>query len=97
MVKEVEPYDAGDSEHVKRGRQSDKFKRETQLSELRGMLQTKGARAFLWRLLVGCHLLDPIESPIDEGKRRVALWALAEIDAADPDAFALMKAEANEK
>ena len=88
-----EPYDAGDPVKVKKGRQSAKFKRDTELFDLRAILKNKGGRDFFWRMLAQCKLYAPVESEIDEGKRRVGLWLLGEILAADSRGYLQMQAE----
>ena len=89
-----EPLNVGSSTQVRRRARSEKQVREDQLTELQTILANPGARRFLWRLMTECKLLDPITDSIDEGKRRIGLWTFREIEAADPEAFALMQKEA---
>lgn len=93
MVDEV-PYDAGDARQVTRKRQAAKFERDTELAELRAILKTEGGRKFVWRVLEQCRLYAPVDTMVDEGKRRVGLFLLTEVIEAEPSAYITMMQEA---
>jgi hypothetical protein len=96
-------YDAGDAVQVKTRKGKVKLKRENDLAALRLIVSTRLGRRFMWRLLSECKIYSESfageaahMTSYNEGKRHVGLWALTEICEAEPEAYALMRREAQE-
>lgn len=91
---------ASDASQVKRAVESANRRAVREQSELRETLQTiQGARV-LWRILESCgiHTLsftsDPYRTAFNEGGRNEGNKLLAQIFAADPDAYLRMQKDA---
>ena len=92
--------DVGDPKQVKIKKTKHKLTREQELEELRALVSTAGARAFLWRLLATCKIStfgfcgdnDYLNNL--EGRRSVAAWVIEEVDEADTRAYSRMRDEA---
>lgn len=95
-------YDASDEKHVKTKKTRAKIERENQLSAMRDIIESKGGAEFLWRLLSRCRLYETSftgnsQTFFNEGKREIGLWVLAEIMAADPNAYARLMTKHQEE
>lgn len=96
-------YDAGDEKKVRKRKTKADIERERQVEELKKLLEDKGSRYFLWRLLEYCQVFhttsyhDPTALAINSGKRDPGIWVIAEIFEANPNAYTLMRQEAQER
>ena len=95
-------YDSSDEQHVKGRKTKAKIRREDQLSAMRDIIESKGGAEFLWRLLSRCRLYETSftgnsQTFFNEGKREIGLWVLAEIMAADPNAYARLMTKHQEE
>lgn len=88
-----------DAQQVRRARTTEKKRREQLLADLRAVLKTGEGRRVLWAILGNCRTF---ESVYDENALRMAHRAgrqdlghelMADIDAAQPDAFVAMMKE----
>lgn len=91
---------AADAGQVRKARKRERSTRGRELHDLRVVLGTPEGRRFAWRLLGQCRVLASIysESPTriayNSGQQDVGHFLMAEIDAANPEALALMRDEA---
>ena len=94
--------DVSDERQVKKRKTKAQLRREKELAELHTLLDTRGGRAFIWRLLTYSTLYDgPVSHPID-GWRQVGMadlgrWVLREVIEAMPEVYTLMRNESMEK
>ncbi len=76
---------------------------ERQAEEFRRLLESPGARYWLWKLLSRCRVFhtlsvsSPHDMAIRSGQRDVGLWVLNEILENHPEAFHMMQQEAKER
>lgn len=95
--------DRGDHSQVKERKTRARKEAELCREELRKLLQHKGNRYFLWRLLSHCSVFqstsvaDPHDMAIRSGLRDAGVWVLTEILQADEDAYFRMTSEARER
>ena len=96
------PLDAGDAQQVKERAKAAELQRQREVEELRVLLSSPGARAFIWRLLKWCNLYKP--SPFDaqasarfEGRRDIGIWVRDEVLTSDARAYNLMRSEAQRR
>lgn len=95
--------DVGDDAQVADKKNKLKFKRDTELLQLKAILRSKGGRAFLWRVIGECGIFSIGLPPTEEhlahakGKRDMGVWLINEIINADQNAYLLMQAEAIEE
>ena len=93
--------DIGDKKQVKKSKAARDIRRTQELKDLQEMLRTYGSRAFFWRLLAECkmhHFGYCGENNIlnnMEGQRRIGGWVDAEIFEANPQAYTVMRIEAD--
>lgn len=93
-------YDTGDKKHVKKRKANKALRREEELIAIKELLRTYGGRAFFWRLMAECHMYDfgfcGDNNMLNhrEGARRIGGWVQAEIFEAHPQAYTVMRVEA---
>ncbi len=92
------PHDTGDERDVKAQKTAFKLAQEREAEELRQILQTKGGRAFVWRMLSRCGIfLAPathaLETFRELGRRDIGLELLDEVFTSDAEAFIVMMRE----
>lgn len=86
-------YDPHDPEQVADAELRARRARELELDDLRVLLGLPEGRRFVWRVLAESRAFassfhpEPSRAAFGEGKRRVGLWLLAELQQADPTAF----------
>lgn len=96
-------YDAGDEVKVRKRKTKAQLEEERCQEELRQILSTPGGRYWIWRLLSECGVFrtmseeTPHKMAVFSGLRDAGLWTLAEVFAADKNAFQKMQLEANER
>ena len=103
MEEEQLELDVGDHPQVNKRKRKSILEAEKCQEELRQMLQSEGARYFMWRLLTYCRVFQTI-SAVDihnmavlSGRRDAGLWILDEIFKADDKAFQLMQLESKDR
>lgn len=89
---------AADPRQVAHAGRKEKQARERELEDLRLILLTAEGRRFLWRVLGYCRFATDVWDPssrihFNAGLQNVGHWVLAEITAADEEAFYLMMRE----
>lgn len=94
--------DVSNEQQVKKKKTKAQLRRERELAELHTLLETRGGRNFVWRLLTYSKLYDgPVSHPIDGwrqiGMSDVGRWVLNEIMTAMPEVYTLMRNEDMEK
>lgn len=83
---------------VRERRKKTAFTRRTELDDLREALKTPHVRRLLWRIIsrAGVYRQVDIESTnrvlVNEGKRSIGLWLLAELEDVHPGAVELCRA-----
>lgn len=89
---------AGSAKQVRRAKQTAKQIRERELSELKAVSESTAGLRVLWRVLERCgiHALsfdaeNPHRTSFNEGARNIGNYLLAELFAADPDAYTRMQ------
>ena len=98
MVKKKKPFDTSDEGQVSARKVTLKLAREREIEEVRALLNTRGGRAFVWRILGWCHVYhsapaDPGLMPRFEGQRDIGVRVLNECLTADPNVYILMQQE----
>jgi hypothetical protein len=93
---------AADPKQVKAGARAEKRAREIELDDLRVLLASPAGRRFLWRVLGYCKFASDIwdgssRIHFNAGVQNVGHWMLAEITAADEEAFFLMMRENSDR
>lgn len=95
--------DHGDRSQVRQRKTKQQLEEERCREELRKLLQHRGNRYFLWRLLSECSVFhstsvpNPSDMAIRSGKRDAGIWVLTEILNADESAYFKMTSEARER
>lgn len=89
---------AADPKQVKLAERKEKDLREQELADLRELLKTEAGRRFVWRVMGYCKFGSDIWDPSSRihflaGLQHVGNWLLAEVTAADEEAFFLMMRE----
>lgn len=90
---------AADPEQVKRAGDRDRRRRETELTDVRVVMDTAAGRRFMWRLLeIGRIFTDRFDENSlrmarNEGRAITGLMLLADIDVACPELFDTMRRE----
>lgn len=100
-MEDKEQFDAGDTVSVQKRKTKKELKREQEIAEFKSILSTKPGRALMWRILSICGVYKTSFTGnsttfFNEGKRAVGLEILTEIFKSDPNAYGLMRIEANE-
>jgi hypothetical protein len=95
-------YNASNEQEVKNATLSDKNKRDTELDDLRQLLNTKWGRRLVWRILeqTGQHRTSFTGNSttfFNEGQRNVGLWLVDEVLLADTKGYVRMISENNNK
>lgn len=91
-----------DENEVKRAKSKEKLARDSELNDIRYLLQSQQGRRFLWRLMGFCGLHeDPSHQRGDMthqniGRGNVARFLLAEIVEANDEAYLQMMREAKQ-
>lgn len=90
---------AADEEQVKQAKSREKGFRERELNDIRYILQSPQGRRFIWKLLTHCKVFESIWSGSalihhNSGRQDVGHFVMAEIVAANEDAFLQMMKEA---
>lgn len=93
---------AADRQQVERAGRKQKNKRDQELQDLRAMLQLAEGRRFIWTRLEKCNVFRSTwdasaKIHFNEGRRDVGLELMADIAAADENAFLLMMTEAQQR
>lgn len=91
-----EPFDAGDETSVEKRKSKAQLKREQEVHELKTVLSTKEGMAVVWRILEKTgpftgSFTGNSHTFFKEGRRSIGLELIAEINEANPRAFALMQ------
>lgn len=86
---------AADPNQVKSGKQKEKFLEERDLNDLRGVLQSRYGRRFLWRMIGYCGAYRSIWRMSAEihylaGMQDVGHFLIKQIEKADPKAYVQM-------
>lgn len=73
-------------------------KRDRELEDVRWMLSSREGRRFFWRLISHCHVFETSFTGnnttfFKEGERNIGIFLLTELNAAAPEAYALMQSE----
>lgn len=94
-------FNAGDEDQVKERGRKQKTERERDLDDLRAILDTKGGRRFIWRLLAASELFavsEVMNASIYalEGKRKLGKLLFNDVMEAAPEAYLLMMKESKE-
>lgn len=84
-----------DEGQVQEHAQTAKLRRETEINDVRFLLDSLEGRRFLWRLLSECGVYKQSftgnsETFFLEGQRKIGLWALADIMEAEPESYLRM-------
>lgn len=93
---------AADPEQVRKGRETERHRRDRELRELRALLDTYEGRSVLWRFMAQCGVFKSIMEAsariyYNAGQQDVGHWLLAEIAEAEPNAYAVMMDEARKR
>ncbi len=94
-----EQDNAAEPEKVEERTRKVKHTRKRELEDVRAILATQSGRRFYWRYLSECGVFrssftGDTGTYYNEGMRNVGLKLLADMNEADPDAYALMQKEA---
>ena len=97
-------YDAGAEQDVKKAKKTAKRQAERAKSALAQFLSTEDGREWFWELLTICKTNDA-DHPSNElghvmrqaGRRDVGLEMIEQLFTADPEAYTLMRREADER
>lgn len=97
-----EAYNAGDAKHVKKKRRKRRFARHDELANLRSVLSTEAGREVVWRFIEQCGVFhSPPTHPQDTfryvGRADIGRWVMAEVFEAHPEAYTLMRQEAEQR
>lgn len=89
---------AGDPKQVKTGKQKEKLRRESEINDIKAVMETKFGRRFMWRILSHCKVFESIWHGsalihYQSGVQDVGHFVMAEIIAADKELFLLMQNE----
>lgn len=93
-------YNAADETQVEDRKQKEKRGHERELEDMQRLLASPEFRRFAWRYLGKCKVFETVFNShgglmnLNEGMRTVGLMLLAEITAADPQAYIVMTVEA---
>lgn len=95
----TEISDLGDQQQV--SERKDKIRRQerSDAEEFKALMERRGFRAFVWRLLGEAQVFQPIMTGnsytfMNEGKRQIGLWVLEQINRHCPDLYVTMTKEA---
>ena len=100
MAEEEKPFDAGDEQQVRQRKSKAKLIREREINNLRQVLSTREGRNVIWNILAYGNIYSENPGGPDfsigkfEGKRALAIWLIQEIFTADPNAYTIMRDEA---
>lgn len=104
MFDQIRPMqkNAADPKQIKHAGRSEKSAREQELDDLRALLATQWGRRFVWRVMGYCKFGSDIwdgssRIHFNAGVQNVGHWVLAEIMAADEEAFFLMMRESSDR
>jgi hypothetical protein len=94
-------FNVGDAEQVAARGKKQRTERERELDDLREILNTKGGRRFVWRLLGASELFgvsEVMNASIYalEGKRKLGKLLFLDVMEAAPEAYLLMMKESKE-
>lgn len=96
--------DTDDPIKVKKRQTKAELVRMREVDELRAILQMRGGRNAVWRVLEKCgvHGISfrgemTHETAFNEGARNVGNWLMQEVFTADSGAYSLMRQEAQER
>ncbi len=92
---------AANEEQVKHAKAREKTGREREINDIRQLLQSPHGRRFIWRLLDHCSVFRSIWHPsaqihCNAGRQDVGHFIMAEVTAANEDAFLQMMKEAKQ-
>ena len=85
--------DVSNEKEVKKNKKKWELVRETELEDIKFVLQSPQGRRFMWKILSHAKLItsishhDPYQMAINSGARDEGLWLLGEIDAADKQGY----------
>ena len=93
---------AADPRQVQRAERKDRERRKRELEDLRFVLSSYSGRRLLWRLLGHCSVFQSIWDPSSKvhhnaGRQDVGHFLMAELTAADEEAFFVMMREARDE
>lgn len=99
--KTYQQKNAADEHQVKQARMNEKMIRERELNDLRYLLASPQGRRFLWRVMARCKTFESIWEPsakihFNAGQQDLGHFVMAEIVAADENAFLQMMKEAKQ-
>jgi hypothetical protein len=94
-------FNASNEQEVQRAKANDKNKRETELGDLRQLLNSKWGRRLIWRILekTGQHRTSFTGNSttfFNEGQRNIGLWLVDEVLLADTNQYLSMIKENNQ-
>lgn len=92
---------SGDEKKVNDAKNRERSKRDRELNDLRYLLQSHQGRRFVWRLLAHCSVFESIWSASalihkNSGRQDVGHFLMAEVTAANEEAFFQMMKEAKQ-
>lgn len=101
----AEQVNAADRKQVTDAKRREKSLEEREIGDFRTIVATRAGRRFIWRYLGRCGVFESSFIPeqkeaatfFREGERNIGLQLLAEINRAQPEAYALMLKEAKEE
>lgn len=101
MSEKPQQRNAADEDQVKQARSRENRVRERELSDLRYLLQSPQGRRFLWRIITDCKAFNSIweasaKIHYNAGRQDVGHFIMAEVCAANEDAFLTMMKESKE-
>ena len=94
--------DLGDEETVGELTEKAKIARDQEVHEMKEVLETYGGRATVWRIIAWCGLMQAVPADTnaafrDIGKKDVGQRLLNEVFTSAPDAYMVMRQEAQER
>jgi hypothetical protein len=95
-------FNASDEKSVKSAKQKDKNIRDTELADIRLLLQKQWGRRVVWRLLeqTGMYRTSFTGNSttfFNEGARNIGLWLVDEVLSSDADMYLMMIKENNKQ
>ncbi len=94
-------FNAGSQRDVRKAKQKERRKRESELNDLRSVMDTRQGRRFIWRYLSDAGVFrqsfvfgQADATSFNEGRRSLGLALLADIHELDPAVYLTMATEA---
>lgn len=101
MTEKVNQRNAADEDQVKQAKSAARRIRDTEMNDLRYLLQSPQGRRYLWRLLSHCKVFESIWEASakihhNSGRQDVGHYVMAEIVEANEEALLQMMKEAKQ-